>query len=201
MKVAVFDCETTGTVSKQVWLAHPRQPRLVQLSMRREQDEALVSEFTHIVKPDGWKIPPKYEQIHGISTMRALQEGLPAPQIWQMYVEVYTWADVLVAHNISYDLDIMSVFCARLKAKSLRTDNKKFICTMRLARELGLKPVNLKDVHIQLFGREHEGQHTANGDRQACRDIFYELVRRSPATQAYLSGRDRPQETTALTLG
>ena len=74
----IFDTETTG-------LPHNKTapitdldnwPRLVQMAWQLHDHRAkLLARHNYIIKPDGFDIPFKAEQIHGISTTRALEEG------------------------------------------------------------------------------------------------------------------------------
>jgi DNA polymerase-3 subunit alpha len=74
----IFDTETTG-------LPHNKTapitdvdnwPRLVQIAWQLHDAKGkLLSQQNFIVKPDGFDIPFKAEQVHAISTKRAIEEG------------------------------------------------------------------------------------------------------------------------------
>ena len=73
----IFDTETTG-------LPHNKTapitdlnnwPRLVQIAWQLHNAQGkLLSQKNFLVKPDGFDIPFKAEQVHGISTKRALRK-------------------------------------------------------------------------------------------------------------------------------
>ena len=76
----IFDTETTGIPHNKTapitdldnW------PRVVQLAWQlHDRKGKLISRQNLIIRPDGYDIPYKAEQIHGISTKRALAEGHP----------------------------------------------------------------------------------------------------------------------------
>ena len=72
--VCFFDCETTGVPAKGLkWDEHFNQfPHVVQLAWAFGEKER-----SFIVKPDGWIIPDEVVEIHGITTERAIAEGVP----------------------------------------------------------------------------------------------------------------------------
>ena len=74
----IFDTETTGIPHNKTapitdldnW------PRVVQLAWQLHDAKGkLISRQNLIIQPDGFDIPFKAEQIHGISTRRAQEEG------------------------------------------------------------------------------------------------------------------------------
>ena len=74
----IFDTETTGLPRNKTapitdldnW------PRLVQLAWQlHDAHGKLIVNENFIIRPDGFDIPFKAEQVHGISTKRALEEG------------------------------------------------------------------------------------------------------------------------------
>lgn len=72
--VCFFDCETTGVPAKGLkWDADFEQfPHVVQLAWSLGDKEK-----SYIIKPDNYEIPPETIAIHGITTERAIAEGVP----------------------------------------------------------------------------------------------------------------------------
>ena len=79
----IFDTETTGLPqNRQAPLTDfDNWPRVVQLAWQlHDVDGSIVSAENVIVKPEGFTIPFNAEKVHGISTERALRDGLPVPE-------------------------------------------------------------------------------------------------------------------------
>src|SRR5215475_11421885 len=75
----IFDTETTGVPhNKSAPITDlDNWPRLVQLAWQlHDANGKLLSRHNYIIKPDGFDIPFKAEQVHGVSTRRAMEEGV-----------------------------------------------------------------------------------------------------------------------------
>src|SRR5690348_659328 len=106
----IFDTETTGIPHNKTapitdldnW------PRLVQLAWQLHDAKGkLLSQHNFIIKPDGFDIPFKSEQVHGISTKRALEEGHDLKKVLDIFVSELEKTKVLVVHNIEFDINII----------------------------------------------------------------------------------------------
>ena len=74
----IFDTETTGIPHNKTAPISDLDnwPRVVQLAWQLHDNKGkLLSQQNYIIKPEGFDIPYKAEQVHGISTKRALAEG------------------------------------------------------------------------------------------------------------------------------
>lgn len=115
MKVLVFDTETTGLIPKKSktladW------PHIVQLSCifidLDKLDEMYVDNF--IVNPEV-DIPIETSNIHGITNEIAKRDGIA---IRDVLLRITAWldqADVLVAHNLSFDKQIIEKELERME--------------------------------------------------------------------------------------
>ena len=79
-----FDTETTGLPKD--WRAPlsdlDNWPRLVQLAfITYDTDGNALQEADYIIKPEGFRIPIASANVHGISTERALAEGIPIADV------------------------------------------------------------------------------------------------------------------------
>ena len=86
----IFDTETTGL--PQNWKApltdFDNWPRLVQLAWQVHDDQGeLVDVKNYIIKPEGFDIPFNASKIHGISTERALQEGMDLSEVLEIFMQ------------------------------------------------------------------------------------------------------------------
>src|ERR1700755_549980 len=101
----IFDTETTG-------LPHNKTapitdldnwPRLVQLAWQLHDGKGkLQSQKNFLIRPEGFDIPYKAEQIHGISTKRATEEGRPLAEVLSEFQADMNKASLLVGHNIEF---------------------------------------------------------------------------------------------------
>jgi DNA polymerase III epsilon subunit-like protein len=115
MKVLVFDTETTGLIPKNTkclgdW------PHIVQLSCifinLDKLDEMFVDNF--IINPD-ILIPKESSDIHGITNEIAAEKGINIRDALLRFTYFLDEADVIVAHNLSFDKKIIEKELERLE--------------------------------------------------------------------------------------
>lgn len=198
MRTALFyDAETTGLPLFKEPSSHPDQPHIVQLAaflVDLDTRETL-SSMDVIVRPEGWTIPDDMTAIHGISTQKALDFGVPEAQAVDMLLALHSNATVRIGHNEPFD------------ARMVRIGAKRFIdprdpdedlpmsdewkagaaeCTARLATPIcklpptakmrgGNKTPTLLEAYQHFFGQDFPGQHTARGDALACMRVYFAI--------------------------
>jgi len=179
-----FDTETTGLPDN--WKAPitdlDNWPRMVQLAwLFYDNEGALVNKDSYIIRPDGYTIPEESCRIHGITTQRALEEGVPLDRVLDDFNNQMDQAQCLVAHNISFDEKIAGAeFLRSGMANPISEKNK--ICTMvkttdycMLDGMYGYKWPSLTELHHKLFGEGFEEAHDAGIDISATARCFWEL--------------------------
>lgn len=114
--ICFFDCETTGVPAKGLkWDADFNQfPHVVQLAWAFGDKER-----SFIIKPDNYEIPPETTAIHGITTERAIAEGVPFAEVIDEFLTDAAAAPLVCAHNIYFDTSM-------LKANILRYCGKEY---------------------------------------------------------------------------
>ena len=118
MKILFFDTETTGLPLDfdEPYTNVKNWPRLVQLSWILEDTETKeVTEHDFIIKPEGFIIPFAATKIHHISHGRAERNGKPIQSVLSKFELDILKADLLVGHNIEFDLNIVGAEFYRLK--------------------------------------------------------------------------------------
>jgi len=184
--ITVFDTETTGLPKNYKAPAYDLDnwPRLVQLAWSiYDYDGKTLVENEFIIKPEGFEIPVAASKVHGITTERALKEGIPLKKALEFFSKALSKTDYLVAHNISFDEKIIDAEFIRTNLKTnLNSLNK--ICTKEASTEYcklpgkyGYKWPNLTELYNILFNRDFDGAHNALADVRACARCFFELVK------------------------
>ncbi|MDA9030138.1 3'-5' exonuclease, partial [Flavobacteriaceae bacterium] len=132
MKILFFDTETTGLPKN--WKAPVEQidnwPRLVQIAWQvYDQDENLIEEHEYIIKPDGFSIPLDATEVHKITTQKASEIGENINKVLSSFYQSVDDADILVAHNYSYDYSVVGSELLRNEYDNI-LKSKDHICTM-----------------------------------------------------------------------
>ena len=190
MRFVVFDTETNGLPS--AWNARHDDisswPRIVQIAWVVVEGQSRFPQ-SFIVKPDGFAIPSSASRIHGITHERASKDGKPLRYVMSCFAEDMSDAELLVAHNIDFDLPVANCEFIRSNVSSTIAD-KSLYCTMRSSTDLCKLPGNrpneykwpkLEELHYYLFGRGFQGAHDALQDANAATDCYLELIKRGVA--------------------
>ncbi len=183
-----FDTETTGFIRK-LPDNDPQQPHLVQLAALLVSDDGTdLGNMNVLVRPDGWTIPDVVANIHGVTTARALADGLTIATVMDLFHGLYERADTLIAHNLDFDCSVMRVVYARHNITPPVRSLAKF-CTMKTTtpilqlpkkRGSGFKWPKLQELHKFLFGgEEFADAHDALVDIRATAKCYFELKRQN----------------------
>ena len=110
--VLVLDTETTGLAYSRNVTAETYEKwdkaRLVQIAWELyNPSKECIQKKCYIIKPDNFEIPEVVVNIHGISTERAHNEGIPLIDVIKKLHVILNNNPVLVAHNIQFDNDII----------------------------------------------------------------------------------------------
>lgn len=187
-KFLFFDTETTGLPDDYdaPMTAVRNWPRIVQISwIITDEDNNLLKEGDFIVKPEGYVIPYAASRVHGITTERAMAEGLPMKDVMTAFVNDVNSCDVIVGHNVGFDIKVSGCEAYRLGWPNPFRD-KKVICTMHESTAFCALPgfygdykwPKLQELHEKLFGHYFEDAHNSKADIEATAKCFWELVRR-----------------------
>src|SRR6188508_33807 len=172
----IFDTETTGVPHNKTapitdldnW------PRLVQIAWQLHDPKGnLISSQNFLVKPEGFDIPYKAEQIHGVSTKRAMEEGHALMDVLALLIQDLAKTSMLVGHNIEFDINIIGAEFIRKQLApehfvNLAKTDTGIVSTefCGLTGGIGgrLKMPRLVELHIKLFGKDFGDAHDAAYD-------------------------------------
>jgi DNA polymerase III epsilon subunit-like protein len=182
-----FDTETTGLPLD--WKAPVTKlnnwPRLVQIAyLLYDQEGNQLAAGNAIIRPEGFTIPAEASAVHGITTERALHEGIALATVLRRFEELTREATCLVAHNMAFDEKILGAEFLRAGFSNPLPAKRK-ICTMESTIDLcaikgryGYKWPKLSELHCLLFQCDFDGAHDASADIAATAKCFWELRRR-----------------------
>jgi len=186
----IFDTETTGLpLNKQAPLTDFNNwPRIVQMAWQLHSSTGkLLHAENLIVKPEGFTIPFNAEKVHGISTERALKEGLLLNEVLNRFTQDLERAEWVAGHNIE-DFDVKIVGSEYLRAgldnvlSAKKTIDTQIVSTDYCAIPGGkggqYKWPTLLELHERLFNAPFEDAHDAAYDVSANAKCFFDLIKR-----------------------
>jgi len=194
----IFDTETTGLpknynapiIDTDNW------PRCVQIAWQLHDAMGnLVDHQDYLVRPDGFNIPYESEQIHGISTALAEQDGVPLGEVLEKFNAALAKTKFVVGQNVEFDINVMGCEFFRgqvenplqeLPVLDTCTEHTAQLCQIPGGRGGKFKLPTLTELHEFLFGEPFAEAHNATADVEATTRCFLELVRKRQFTQEQL---------------
>ncbi|MGB5700188.1 DNA polymerase III subunit alpha [Muriicola sp.] len=190
----IFDTETTGLPKR--WNAPVSDvdnwPRCVQIAWQLHDGMGnLIEQQDFLIQPEGFDIPYDAEQIHGISTELAANDGIPLEEALRLFHEVLGKSQFLVGQNVGFDINIMGAefFRAGLEDPLVSipvldtcTEDTALLCQLPGGRGGKFKLPTLTELHEFLFNQPFSEAHNAAADVEATSRCFFELIRRRSFT-------------------
>ena len=186
----IFDTETTGLPKN--WKAPisdtDNWPRCVQIAWQLHDSMGqLLEHDAFLVQPEGYNIPYDAEQIHGISTDLALEQGVLLKEVLDKFNTALGKTTFVVGQNVGFDINIMGCEFFRLGMENplatlpvldTCTEVTAQICQIEGGRGGKFKLPTLTELHQHLFGVGFGEAHNATADVEATTRCFLELLRK-----------------------
>jgi DNA polymerase-3 subunit epsilon len=186
VKALIFDTETTGMVQFRKPPEDKTQPDLIQLGMLLVETTDWEPRARHsllVTLADGVRIEPGAKEAHGISEEDCARYGVAPIVACSLFNQTCMQADIIVAHNLSFDVSIMKTALHRIGNKPHRLDGRQHVCTketstdvLKLPGKYGYKWPTLAEAYRHYTGKEIEGAHDALVDTEACLQVFRGLA-------------------------
>lgn len=195
VRLLFFDTETTGLPSrdKKIRKDPLSWPRLIEIGWVLTSDDGRILEKkSNLIIPESFVVPEAATLIHGITTEEAQKNGIPLSDALLEFCQTIHTADIIIAHNLSYDIRIIITELIRKQSRS-QLPVISGICTMKSSAAFcaipgkfgkGFKWPSLKFLYMSLFNTHPETAHRALDDAQTCARCYHELKRREVEMKA-----------------
>lgn len=181
----VLDSETTGLPIMKDYnkfhspesYEHYKDCRLIELGyIIYSKDGRKINEYEFIVKPHNFTI--RNYHIHGITNTTAIKNGKDISAVLDELDKNLDKIDLIVGHNIMFDISVVLSECHRNKKKDLilKLISKPFICTMELGKEIYGSNLNLQTLYRSLHNKYITQKHRALDDAYMCADCYFCLL-------------------------
>lgn len=170
------DTETTG-FKKSGALIQPGQARICQIAMILCDDEGNhKSEFSTLIKPEGWEIGEGAFRVHGITTNDCYKYGMPMLTALHIIHAIMHQSELLIFHNEEFDWGMLEIEHAY---NSFPLPSIRRYCTMKNnVRVHGGKGGTLEKNLRHYCDRAPSKAHDAMGDAIDCKDIFIAMLKK-----------------------
>jgi len=189
-----FDTETTGLPVWNEPSEGPNQPHIVELAAKLVDLDSreIIAELNTIIKPDGWVIPDEVSAIHGITTDKALADGMPEHDALNQFMTLWRQSNFRVAHNQSFDERIIRIAIKRFLTEEVADQWKagEKQCTGLITKPLmqmlpknkyGYKMPKLSEAYEHYMGKPMENAHRAMSDVDACMAVYFAVLEQQKA--------------------
>jgi DNA polymerase-3 subunit alpha len=194
----IFDTETTGLPKR--WDAPitdtDNWPRCIQIAWQLHDAMGnLLDQQDYLVKPEGFNIPYDAEQIHGISTALAEQDGVSLAEVLDKFNAAMAKTKFIVGQNVGFDVNVMGAEFHRMGVENplqelsvldTCTEHTAQLCQLPGGRGGKFKLPTLTELHEFLFKQPFAEAHNATADVEATTRCFLELVRLKQYTKEQL---------------
>jgi DNA polymerase III epsilon subunit-like protein len=178
MKILVLDTETTDKPPKIALLPGTVDlwPSMVQFSFVMMDDSTYkYKAYDYIIKTSR---PIENDHIHGITKSMNTVQGYDFKDIYEIYKLCIQDADIVVGHNLSFDLNMIRAECYRNNVSYV--DPRVTYCTMMSTRHVcklpNLKWATLNELHVALFHEDAVNLHNSLRDCIVCLRCYLKLM-------------------------
>lgn len=188
MLTLVFDTETTGMANFKKGVSIHTQPFIVQLAAVMYLDRRIVAEINFIADPvfreKRVSVPQGAFDVHGISDEIIEKAALSYKTVSPMFNQLIRKADLLVAHNMQFDLLMARAMFTRVAYPHDTILGIPKVCTMLSAKPVLKLPGKFGDYKWPSLDESYkelvdpdgfEGAHDGMVDAKACAAVLFAL--------------------------
>ena len=175
--IFVFDTETTG-LPRAYGTNLQFQPKCIEIYAgiySREGEE--VKRYHSLYNP-GFSLEPVITKITGLRDIDLKNEQKFSKFEVNKLNNILEECSAVVAHNLSFDLEIMDFEAARLGEKHRFKWPDRKVCTVEQTMHLKLRRMKLVELYEYLFDKPLNQTHRAQDDVRALADCYFELLKR-----------------------
>lgn len=164
-------------------------PNVIQLAwIVTDEQGNVLKRKSHIITPEGFEINDNVAALTGITTSRAMREGIELTTALSDFMSDINNAQLLIGHNIDFDMKVVGCELYRNGMDYESLLSKKTLCTMKRSTYFCAIPnprgkfndykwPKLEELYRKLFNRPLTNAHDALADITATKECYFELRR------------------------
>ena len=164
-------------------------PNVIQLAwIVADEQGNILKRKSHIITPEGFEINDNVAALTGITTSRAMREGIELTTALSDFMSDVNNAQLLIGHNIDFDMKVVGCELYRNGMDYESLLSKKTLCTMKRSTYFCAIPnprgkfndykwPKLEELYRKLFNRPLTNAHDALADITATKECYFELRR------------------------
>ena len=174
MQIVVFDTETTGLLKPESANLE-LQPYITEIyCVKIDESFQIIEEIDTFVKPP-IPIPPEVVKINNIND-EMVKDAPVFPLLYSRLAKFFTGVDVVVAHNLPFDIGILLNELRRIDKVTKFPWPRHQICTVEKTMHLKGHRLKLAQLHQIALGKGFKDAHRAKQDVFALVRCFHWLT-------------------------
>ena len=184
--ILIFDTETTGLLPKYFSNSDKNimsnlyiLPYIVQFSciLFDTKTMKIIDKIDSIIKiPDDIVVSEDSTKIHGITKQDTLK-GDYITNVLDKFDKLFKQCDLLVAHNLQFDSNILKIEYLRNNRKFIDLQNKEYYCTMQNSKDLcNLEATNSLGTYIKFPKLDELHNKLFNVIPQNLHNSYYDII-------------------------
>jgi DNA polymerase III epsilon subunit-like protein len=178
MKAFILDTETTGLIRNHT-IALDKQPEIIEFygALVDLETGDLLKEIASFIRPANF---PRSDEVKKDTKTQISDEELENAPLFrdvadQIKEAIETWAPIAIAHNMSYDQEMINIEFERL-GKQVKWP--RLLCSVEQSLHIKGHRLTLTDLYMFLFNEGFKDAHRAKADTQALIRSCVELYKR-----------------------
>ena len=172
--IVVMDTEATELLAPEASDIN-LQPHIMEFAgIKLDKQMNEVERISFLVTPP-ISVPPEVIKITGLMDEMLKDAGALITHMSKLQ-KFFVGSEILVAHNASYDVGVLSYELQRLGLQNKFPWPPRHICTVESTMQIRGYRLNLAKLHEHLFNQKFEGAHRALADTEALLKCFRKLV-------------------------
>lgn len=184
--IFIFDLATSGFPDWRAPSDSDHQPHIVQIGamLVDPQTKEIIQSMQPIIKPEGWVIPEEASNVHGITTQKALELGIPESDAVEQFLALRSNYH-RVSFGGSFDRRIIRIATKRFCSQELMdewAEKDGYDCAIAMAKPImqlpndgkrGFKNPNLRQAYEHFTACTLDAGCSAMDEALACKDIYF----------------------------
>lgn len=184
MYTMILDVETSGLPEVKKFnefydpklLKYYERSRLIEIGYSiYDKNNVKISDTSNLILPNNFTINNSH--VHGITHQHAMKDGINIMEAFKIFDMQLDTVDVIVGHNIMFDIAIISSECHRYGLANLieKITKNTIVCTMKLGKEyIGCEQYpSLCVLYRTLFKKYTMQKHRALEDVSMCAQCYF----------------------------
>lgn len=179
MKIIVADTETTG-IPLPSSVPIEKQPRIIELGLVVRSFDEIIGEYNWLFNPGNLPLPQEITKITGLTDADLIDQLSFKEQLDEI-IEIFSGADVFIAHNAPFDTSILKFALQMAECNNFPWPDIIICSAQEMMSHFGYRP-KAAELYEHFVGKKIKQTHRALDDAKMLNEAlecanFYEFLK------------------------